>query len=587
MQAQFGQGHHHCSGSSPAISSASTSDEEATNRLQYVAYEKSTPAGVVQQLRIYFHQAEELLFVMTARRAAGGLAKHCGDADEAAEVMPWPPPGYCMAQLRHTQHFMLAVAPTVHRILAQQPNYDAASLYSSGDFAILQSMLQDYRRNFSFATCAVRAVLLPPRHRHFVETALRQQYRAGSPPPRGHLYSLLFSRDALVAAVGPPESYSGEADSAAAFGPDRCLCGSLHVDDVLLLMHYIRATLQRQAGEAWVPLCLPRFNRSGYLWCHAVNLSRRMREQQGLASHRSPWPLASTEWDLLLVHLSASQDDFSALSRCSSGVVASFCDVAAGGEHFYSSLEESIYASAIAPASAAWMPSRAKGSGRPSGDEDSEGGGSALLWNAMVLGELISASEPTAAVASNRPIRCLFDSPIPSLIRELCSSSSERIGEGGKEEEEEDHDGCEAFCNLVCFYHKKLHTIPHAASSLPLIIVDHSTAVSLVLLRSTAAVLSLLAESFVSTAKPLDYPAWIKKDFRCLDRLPEGSEGCSNFMETVQRLGAVELMTAFAPGTPQPVMLYWCSRLLYLAAISSTHFGLREIVGRAPTSTIA
>ncbi|KPI86228.1 hypothetical protein ABL78_4701 [Leptomonas seymouri] len=619
---------------------AATSDEV----LQAIYYQPCLDSAQcsrreVQVLTLFFYVQGELMYVMAQRTAAPVSPTSHEDSEGFEESVPCacttpPVSSYCAAQLRHLHHFILLVLPTINSLLEQQPSLDVMSIYTDSDRAALRELIESYASRLTYAVGAMATLTLSVGKRRIVEGALLRSFRstddvagaATARPPAQQLFSLLFYQDYLVAAVGPPERYetpSDEADRAAplAFGPADACCGGLHVDDALLLYRYARSLVKRQVGEAWAPVCLPRFNSTGYLWCYAVNFSQYIRElrgERGLSVRPNLWP-ATSDQNLVLLHVSASQDDFTPLSRCTRRF-AQLLYAPAVGDDFYYRLEEemgyrtpapltellgSLQASSLSSHGVSHIPS-------PSSSISNRSAG-APLWYALVLqggdpnfltsnevAEVRATTEAAAAVAvdairslkcATADVRLLFESQ-PSSLLNLTTVDQVRD-----------------FYQCVIRYQAQLRAMPASLSSPSMLLVRHSSSVAFALVQPTVPTLTTLAQHFFSTKAPFDIPSGGGEGGMGCNAGPSsvgssattlsnrlGSHGGISggeqqhssrrgvsfpaWVDAVRALGVADLTVVFAASTPDALVWYWVARLLYLAVQRRARYVVRQLVGK-------
>jgi vacuolar fusion protein MON1 len=605
----------------------------------------SSKCGVneVQALALFFYVQGELMYVMAQRTAAplySSTQQHKKEIDETVLYASTPPPvaSYCAAQLRHLHHFILLVLPTINTMLAQQPSLDVLSFYTEPDRRALRELIESYAARLFYAVGAMATLTLTVEKRRVVEAALLRTFRAADgpsdtaaavvPPPAQQLFSFLFCQDYLVAAVGPPETYaapSSEADRVAplALGPTDACCGGLHVDDALLLYRYARSLVRRQVGEAWAPVCLPRFNSTGYLWCYAVNFSRLIRELRGERG-LTVWPdlwTAGSEQEVLLIHVSASQDDFTPLSRSTRRFAQQLYAPAVGDDFYYRLEEEMCYRTPapLAELLGPLRPSRRSNTGASPSSSSSIRTTSVPLWYGLVLqggdpgflasdkvAEPRAATEAAAAVAAaavrslpftTADIRLWFESQ-PSPLLNLTTVDDVR-----------------EFHQYVIRYQAQLRATPASASSPSMLLVRHSSSIAFALVQPTVVTLTALAQHFFHTKSPLCIPLDVDDGAEEWDtaRPPPSSsttaaldnqdpntsfghrhnEGepytarpsnhglsFSAWVEAVRALGVTELIVAFAASTPDTLVWYWVARVLFMAVQRRARYVVRQLIGK-------
>ncbi|KAK7196650.1 Trafficking protein Mon1 [Novymonas esmeraldas] len=522
----------------------------------------------VQALTLFFSVQGELIYVMSIRSvaaAATGEASSGGGADPGECDAP-PVARYCLAQLRHVHACMLLVLPTINALLAKTPALDVMSTYTSADRAALRELVDSYETELTYAVGAVASVALSVQTRQVVEDALLRCYRdcadAAVGPPAHQLFTFLYARDHLVAAVGPPETYAGAASSPPALEPATALCGALHVDDALLLYRYTRSLISRQVGEAWVPVCLPRFNSTGYLWCYAVNLTqhaRDLRRQRGLSVWPRVWEAAAGR-DVMLLHVSAAQDDFTALSRSTRRCVELLCAPAVG-DNFFHRLEEELSGGAPAPLTellslARLSPSTACGRT-----------GGVPLWYGLVL----DGSGGTTPARPDRPsvaVRHLVESQ-PSPLLGIATAEDAK-----------------ALRLLAVRYQAHLRATPVHAAAPSMLLVRHSSDVAVAVVLPTPATLTALARHYFSPQNPFCVPhhcdadAAHGDDVETVATSTRHGVSAAAWVDAVRALGAVELTAVFAAATPEALVWYWVAHVLFVAVRRRDRFLLRQLIGR-------
>ncbi|KAK2500511.1 hypothetical protein MC885_011358 [Smutsia gigantea] len=155
-------------------------------------------------------------------------------------------------------------------IFQQKQNYDLRRLLS-GSERITDNLLQLMARDPSFLMGAARCLPLAAAARDAVSASL-QQARA-----RSLVFSILLARNQLVALVRRKDQF-------------------LHPIDLHLLFNLISSSSSFREGEAWTPVCLPKFNAAGFFHAHI--------------SYLEP------DTDLCLLLISTDREDFFAVSDC-------------------------------------------------------------------------------------------------------------------------------------------------------------------------------------------------------------------------------------------------------------------------------
>ncbi|ORC93253.1 putative vacuolar fusion protein MON1 B-like [Trypanosoma theileri] len=219
-------------------------------------------------LCIYFHVEGEVYYVLVTRTGES--------------------PRSCMRQMRQLHLQLLSLLPNVGDILARCPSYDLRRLISSADVGVIQQLIRSNSHEECYLFRCLSAAPLSVARRRMLETLLARhhgssfinEYNADKHvdtmsaassssssssvlAAKHHLFSFFLFRGRIVCAVGPANSDA-----------------FLHIDDALLLLNFVRCLAHSQEGEIWAPICLPRYNNTGYLWCYCTNMSVMARESR-------------------------------------------------------------------------------------------------------------------------------------------------------------------------------------------------------------------------------------------------------------------------------------------------------------------
>ncbi|XP_053325001.1 vacuolar fusion protein MON1 homolog A [Spea bombifrons] len=173
------------------------------------------------------------------------------------------------------QILSLLTGTQLHHLFQQRPSYDLRRLLS-GSERITDSLLDLMDTDPSFLLSAVRCLPLAPAIRDSVGSSL-QQAKAKS-----LVFSVLMSRNQLVSLVRKKDQY-------------------LHSIDLHLLFNLVTCSSSFREGEAWTPVCLPKFNPSGFFHAHISYLSQ--------------------ETELCLLLISTDREDFFTASDCKRKIV--------------------------------------------------------------------------------------------------------------------------------------------------------------------------------------------------------------------------------------------------------------------------
>ncbi|XP_010223795.1 PREDICTED: vacuolar fusion protein MON1 homolog A [Tinamus guttatus] len=158
----------------------------------------------------------------------------------------------------------------LNHIFQQKQNYDLRRLLA-GSERITDNLLDLMAHDPSFLMGAVRCLPLAASVRDAVSTSL-QQAKAKS-----LVFSILLSGNQLVSLVRKKDQF-------------------LHPIDLHLLFNLISSSSSFREGEAWTPICLPKFNSSGFFHAHISYLEQEM--------------------DLCLLLVSTDREDFFTVSDC-------------------------------------------------------------------------------------------------------------------------------------------------------------------------------------------------------------------------------------------------------------------------------
>ncbi|XP_038267695.1 vacuolar fusion protein MON1 homolog A [Dermochelys coriacea] len=158
----------------------------------------------------------------------------------------------------------------LNHIFQQKQNYDLRRLLA-GSERITDNLLDLMARDPSFLMGAVRCLPMAAGLRDTVSICL-QQAKAKS-----LVFSILLSRNQLVSLVRRKDQF-------------------LHPIDLHLLFNLISSSSSFREGEAWTPICLPKFNSSGFFHAHISYLEQDM--------------------DLCLLLVSTDREDFFTISDC-------------------------------------------------------------------------------------------------------------------------------------------------------------------------------------------------------------------------------------------------------------------------------
>ncbi|KAJ1922903.1 Vacuolar fusion protein mon1 [Tieghemiomyces parasiticus] len=139
----------------------------------------------------------------------------------------------------HDQILSIVSHGQLQRAFRGHSSFDLRKLLT-GTEAMLDHLVNQFSTNFSFALGSIETLRLPPRLRERLGLALKLA------KSRNVLYALLVSGMRLITMLRPKET-------------------ALYSSDLHLLLSTVGSFTSFQMGENWIPICLPRFNRDGFL----------------------------------------------------------------------------------------------------------------------------------------------------------------------------------------------------------------------------------------------------------------------------------------------------------------------------------
>ena len=162
----------------------------------------------------------------------------------------------------------------VEQVFMRNASYDLRGLLGGAD-RVLRSAIRSASSEPSMLLGAVPTLRMPPSTRAELGKLL------GSIRPTELLFGAMLAYNHLISLVRPKRT-------------------PLHPQDLLLVMNTVASTASFREDESWLPICLPRFNASGFLYAHV--------------SFVAP--------EICLVMLTPLPDGFAALSACRGQIVA-------------------------------------------------------------------------------------------------------------------------------------------------------------------------------------------------------------------------------------------------------------------------
>lgn len=182
-------------------------------------------------------------------------------------------------QLMYVYNQILSVLTQAQltRIFQQHTNFDLRRLLS-GTEKLIDNLITLMDNNAAFFLSAVRCLPMTAAARAAVAGVL-QMHR-----PKELVFALLLYEDQLITLIRPKRY-------------------SLHPADIHLIFNLVMGSSSFKDAESWTPLCLPKFNNTGFLYAHVSYIDALSRA--------------------CLVMLSTSRDAFFELSECRKKVIQS------------------------------------------------------------------------------------------------------------------------------------------------------------------------------------------------------------------------------------------------------------------------
>ncbi|CAD2216951.1 Trafficking protein Mon1, putative [Angomonas deanei] len=407
-------------------------------------------------LSLYFYLKDDMLYVKALRQE---------------EESPHDTNYYSVIkqELQHIHCFLYSIIPNLREVLANNPSYDVRGYLINADFKMLTEWINKIESNVCFALHAVPLTPLQPKQRGWLSKLvadLRAECKATCP---NYLYTFLFFYGKVVSVFSPVKGFCTPCVE------DYTNCG-LGTTDLMLLLNFIQCGMQRQqCGQLWAPICLPYFNDTGYVWCHVSNFSSLVRESltdelSGSAVITETPSILQAERGLLLVHITAGDADFAAIQSAVEQSARSVANVPESRRQFH-----------------------------------------------VVEQELIANCIDRSTFSDNAWLKCLFESCRPPFLwfgvshgGEFIEKTRKNVVSGYFESAEhpffyvEDAVLQDSLYQQLLAHINSLHKMPHAPSSLPLLVVGEPQ-FSAVLLRPTAALVTLLCQQFY-TSKDMGPP---------------------------------------------------------------------------------
>lgn len=167
------------------------------------------------------------------------LVAVCSSTDSQAQLV---------LQLTYIYHQVLSVLTFTQltKIFEQRRNYDLRKLLA-GTEKFIDNLLNLMSYDPSFLLQAVRCLPLP----NAIRDPIGQAFQSAK--SQELVFAILVVKNQLVTMVRPKKF-------------------SLHPSDLHLIFNLVSASTAFHTAESWTPICLPRFDNSGYLYAHVSYL---------------------------------------------------------------------------------------------------------------------------------------------------------------------------------------------------------------------------------------------------------------------------------------------------------------------------
>ncbi|KAK5126268.1 Vacuolar fusion protein mon1 [Meristemomyces frigidus] len=180
--------------------------------------------------------------------------------------------------------------PSMEKMFSNRPSTDLRRPLQGTD-VLLDGLADGFTRGSpSTLLSALECLRLRKTHRRAINETL---LKVRSP---NLLYGLIVAAGRLVSVVRPKKH-------------------SLHPGDLHLIFNMLfeAGSVRAGGGENWIPLCLPGFNNTGYLYMYVSFFSTSEREKG--APHERPTPAAGKDDELAIVLISAQKEGFYELRK--------------------------------------------------------------------------------------------------------------------------------------------------------------------------------------------------------------------------------------------------------------------------------
>ncbi|KAL1982330.1 hypothetical protein VTN96DRAFT_1424 [Rasamsonia emersonii] len=242
----------------------------------------SSYVGIIQTIISFYQDSDDPLKSFTAGDTKFVILTQ-GPLYLVAISRIWESDNHIRLQLEalYMQILSTLTLPTLTRLFSVRPSTDLKRPLQ-GTETLLSSLADSFTRGSPFTLLsALECLKIRKSHRQVINNALLKT-RADS-----LLYGLVAAGGRLVSVIRPKKH-------------------SLHPGDLQLLFNMIFEAdgVKAGGGESWIPVCLPGFNSSGYLYMYVSFLD--LRGEAGSAAENSP----SKDESVAIILISTDKESF-------------------------------------------------------------------------------------------------------------------------------------------------------------------------------------------------------------------------------------------------------------------------------------
>ncbi|XP_071445364.1 vacuolar fusion protein MON1 homolog [Hetaerina americana] len=149
----------------------------------------------------------------------------------------------------HNQIVSVLTSSQLARVFEQRRNYDLRRLLSGAE-RLLDRLLSSIETQPAFLLCAIRCLPLASSAREVIGSTIQ----SACSKIKNLVFAILVADDQLISLVRMKKYF-------------------IHPADLHLIFNLVSSSESFKAAESWTPICLPRFDSSGYLHGHVSYLS--------------------------------------------------------------------------------------------------------------------------------------------------------------------------------------------------------------------------------------------------------------------------------------------------------------------------